>query len=74
MIFSPPCLTDLPAHGLVPGEHCDILPGGGVPVRVVVPLLRTLVPSPVTVRVLPSVDGAAVAHAVSGLDDLISCE
>ena len=45
-----------------------------MPVGVVVALLRTLVPAPVTVRVLPGVDGAAVAHPVVRLEDLVGRE
>ena len=36
------------------GENSDVYPGGGVPVRIVVPLLGALVATPITVLVLTS--------------------
>ena len=36
------------------GQDSDINPGGGVPVGIVVPLLRTLIATPITILVLSS--------------------
>ena len=45
-----------PAHGFIFCQHCDILPLCWVPIREVVPLLRTLVTIAIAIRVLSCVN------------------
>ena len=64
----------LPAHGGVISQDSNILPGGGMPVRVIVPLFWTLIPAAATIVVLTSVDGTTVTELFVCLQFAISNE